>query len=193
MLKVNILQYPSDQDWLMVRNNALTTKRMNSTEVPSSKLKTKLLFSEHSPIRSLEYIWEWVDIPYWVSVHFVRHHEGITHFVSSQRNDIQKVYDRRKAPQDSLVNHRCVANAQAIMNIAKSRLCINASTETRFAWFQFLQALKDHSPEIVSLCVPPCVYRNGICPEVFKPCGYNKSNVFKSSLEIYTELIGGLY
>jgi hypothetical protein len=177
---------------LIARNNALATHRQESFKVPSSKLKTKLLFSEHSPIRTLEYIWEWKDLPYFVSVHFVRHHEGVTPFVSSQRNDIQHEYDRRKAPQDSPVNHRCVANAQAILNISKARCCFCASQETRDAWKMFLDTLQPLSPELVTLCVKPCVYRNGICSEVFSKCSFNKSSVFNVELQKYLDIVNSL-
>lgn len=188
-MEIKIIKYPSDEDWIICKNNALTTQRKQSLKVPTSDWKTKILIAEHSPIRSLEYIWEWVDIPYWVSVHFVRHHEGITHFVSSQRNDIQKKYDRRKAPQDSPVNHRCVANAQTILNISKARKCFNASLETRNYWNLFLDTLKDNSPELFALCVPPCIFRNGICPEVFKQCGYNQTKKFQENLDEYIEVL----
>jgi hypothetical protein len=184
-LHVEIIKYPTDEDWIITRNNALETQRKSSTKVPNSKLKTKFFLSEHSPIRSLEFVWRWVDLPSWISVHFVRHHEGITPFVSSQRNDIQFEYDRRKAPQDSPVNHRAVANAQAILNISRARRCINASLETRQAWQLFLDTLQPFAPELVSVCVKPCVYRGGICPEVFKPCGYNRTKKFEEELADY--------
>jgi hypothetical protein len=187
-MNVAILKYPTDEDWLAVRNSALETQRQHSDIVPSSKLKTKFLLSEHSPIRLLEFSWRWIDLPSWVSVHFVRHHEGITHFVSSQRNDIQHEYDRRKAPQDAPVNHQCFANAQAILNISKARMCINASLETRQAWNLFLGCLQPFAPELVSACVKPCVYRNGICPELFKPCGFNHTATFEYEKENYLSL-----
>jgi thymidylate synthase ThyX len=186
-MKIEFIKYPTDEDWIIARNNALTTQRMYSAKVPSSELKTKFIVSEHSPIRSLEFIWQWIDIPYWVSVHIVRHHTGIDHYVSTQRNDIQKEYDRKKAPQDALVNHRCVANAQSILNTSKARTCTNASLETRQVWNLFLESLKPIAPELFALCVPPCIYRNGLCPEVFKPCGYNKTNKFQEKLLEYAK------
>ena len=189
-MKVNIIYTPTKEDWLRARNNALTTQRKQSDKIPSSELKKKMIFAEHSPIRDLKVVWEWIDLPSWVSVHFVRHHQGIEHFVSSQRNDIQQLYDRRKAPQDSPVNHRCSANFQAILNISRARLCLNASAETRKAWNLFLEELFDYEPELVGLCVKPCVHRNGICPEVFKPCGYNKTNHYKMYQKVYNNYIG---
>jgi hypothetical protein len=182
---VNLIKYPKDEDWLLTRNLALSTRRESTEKIPSGKLKSKFLASEHSPIRSLEFVWEWVDLPYWTSVHFVRHSIGITHFVSSQRNDVQKQYDRRKAPQDSPVNHTCFANAQSIINVSQARLCFTASTETREAWKLFLRSIENSNPELYKLCVPHCIYRNGICPELFSECRYNKSQAFQKELEEY--------
>lgn len=187
---VNIIKYPQEEDWILARNNALATQRKSNDNPVPSKLKTKFLVSEHSPIRTLMFEWEWINLPYWVGVHIVRHHEGIIHFVSSQRNDLQNKYDRRKAPQDSPVNHRCFANAQAILNISRARLCLNASPETRKAWMMVLEALEPYAPELVALCVPPCIYRNGFCPEVFKPCGYNHTAKFNQKLSEYSKIIG---
>ena len=107
---------------------------------------------------------------------------------SSQRNDIQREYDRRKAPQDSPVNHRCIGNAAAIINISQKRLCLTASSETRIAWGMFLRELQEVSPEIVQLCVKPCVFRNGICPEVFSDCRWNHTDNFKKELSDYVKL-----
>jgi hypothetical protein len=183
-LYVNIIAYPKDDDWLITKNNALRTIRKSTTQVPDTRWKTKILLSEHSPIRSLQYIWEWVDMPCWVSGHFVRHKIGYESYVSTQRNDRQDQYDRTKAPQDAPVIHRCVANAQAIINVSKVRLCHLASPETQNAWRMFLNALVPLSPELPPLCVPTCVYRGGLCPE-FNSCHYNRTPAFKIEMERY--------
>ena len=54
-------------------------------------------------------------------------------------------------------------------------------------WKEFLNELKIHEPELVSVCVPECVYRGGICPE-FKSCGWNKTEEFKYMLEKYKDI-----
>lgn len=186
-MHVKILTYPGDVEWLDARNDALSTRRQETNKVPSSKIKTKFILSEHSPIKELKIRWKWCDLPSWVSVHFVRHGLGITQFVSSQRNDMQNLYDRRKAPQDAPVDHRAVANFLEIMHISQKRLCLCASTETRQAWQMFLDAMQPIAPELHSCCVRPCVYRNGICPEVFSDCKFNKSKKFQEELEKYLQ------
>lgn len=119
-------------------------------------------------------------------IRFVRHKIGIEHFVSSQRNDRQNNYDRNTAPQSALVIHECEANAQAIINISRKRLCKQASSETREAWQNFLESIKNIEPELYSVCVPECVYRNGFCPE-FKSCGYNHTEEFEEELKKYIQ------
>ena len=188
MIIVQMITYPTDADWLLVRNAALETQRKQSTKTPDFELRQKYLMAEHSPIRELWYRFRIIDIPSWNSVHLVRHHEGILHFVSSQRNDIQKLYDRRKAPQDAPVNHRISVNAQALINISKARTCLCASAETRNLWLKVIETIGEVSPEIYPFLVPPCIYRNGICPEVFKPCGYNHTPSFAQRCADYYDM-----
>ena len=76
------------------------------------------------------------------------------------------------------------ANAQAIINISRKRLCSCASVETREAWKQVLEAIKEVDPILVDKCVPECIYR-GFCPEFMKPCGYSKTAKYKEDLEKY--------
>lgn len=72
---VRIVQATS---WERVLNAARRTvgKKPLSKE-PSTKFKKKILLAEHSPIRLLEYDFSWEDIKQWVTVHLVRHHEGV--------------------------------------------------------------------------------------------------------------------
>ena len=74
--------------WRDVADAARTTIRMEEGDKePSSAWKRRILLSEHSPIRQMMFQWKWVNLKYWVSVHFVRHKIGIEHFVSTQRTD----------------------------------------------------------------------------------------------------------
>lgn len=188
-LSVNILSVPSDEDWLTAKQFAYRTMGKSTTKYPDEKWKRMILCAEHSPVRSLLVKWEWVNLPYWISVHFVRHKIGIEHFVRSQRNDRQSDYDRNTAPQNAVVTHSCAANLQAIINISKVRLCKNASKETRLAWGVFLGGLITYMPEMNDFCQPSCIYRGGICPEP-KSCGYNKTAQFEHCLKDYKELFG---
>ena len=187
-MNVKLISYPTDEDWAKVKMLALATAgRKPATALPTDAWKLQILKSEHSPIRSLMFTWAWEELPYWVSVHFVRHKIGIEHFVQSQRNDRQNKYDRNSAPQNALVTHTCIANAQAIINISKLRLCNKAATETKYAWMMLLRELKRVAPNVEKFCVPNCVYRGGICPE-FESCGYNKSKLFDIVSEEYLSM-----
>ena len=163
--------------WREVADAARTTIRQDEgTKEPSSKWKKRILLAEHSPIRKLCFNWKWLDLPYWVSVHFVRHKIGIEHFVSTQRSDRTGI-NRDATPQAALVNHECFANAQAVIFISRKRLCRQASPETTAAWRLVLGEIRKCEPELYSVCVPECVYR-GFCPE-FKPCGYAETAAFR--------------
>lgn len=162
-----------------------TVNKKDIGKEPSSIFKKRLLMAEHSPIRTLSVQWRWPNLKSWISVHFVRHKIGIEHFVSTQRDD-RTGKGRDKASQDTEVSHSAHANAHAIMAISRRRLCKQAHKETREAWVSFLGELVKHEMELVSRCVPECVYRNGLCPEM-NSCGWNKGEQFKQQLLIYLE------
>lgn len=169
--------------WREVADAARTTIRQEEgTKEPSSRWKRRILLAEHSPIRKLFFSWKWMDLPYWVSVHFVRHKHGIEHFVSTQRTD-RTGFDRAVAHQDAPVMHECIANAQEVMFISRRRLCNQASPETRAAWRLVVDEIAKVEPEVALCCVPECVYR-GFCPE-FKSCGYVDTDAFRRQLEAY--------
>lgn len=169
--------------WREVADAARTTIRLDEgVKEPTSKWKKRILLAEHSPIRKLCFGWKWLDLPYWVSVHFVRHKYGIEHFVSTQRTD-RTGCERDANRQDAPVMHECFANAQAVMFISRRRLCGQASAETRAAWKLVVDAIAEKEPEVASCCVPECVYR-GFCPE-FKPCGFFGTEAYEKALERY--------
>jgi hypothetical protein len=170
-------------NWRDVADSCNTTiNKDEGTNEPSSKWKRRMLLCEHSPIRQIVIKWKWLQIKRWVSDHFVRHKFGIEHWVKTDRTDRTGV-DRDQLSQSSLTNHECEANAQAIINISRKRLCKMASPETRQAWIGFLNELKEVQPELYSSCVPDCIYR-GHCFE-YKSCGDHKKPEFKERLKQY--------
>lgn len=171
-MKVELIKHPTDEDWLFCRQCTLNTIGKTTTKLPTDEWKVKLLKSEHSPIRTLWFGFQ-LKIPYWVSVHLVRHKHGCEHFVETQRNDRQDNYDRKKAPQDTLVSHIIYVNAQELMYMARMRLCYQASEETREVVKEMCRLAIESNPEFKGLFVPKCIYRNGKCDEFF-PCGKMK-------------------
>lgn len=173
--------------WQGIKNATMNTIGKNKGAYPTSEWKRKLLLSEHSPIRKLIIGWRWTDLKYWVSVHLVRHKHGIEHFVTTQRTDRTGI-NRDELPQGSLVNHECEANAQGLINISRKRLCHCASLETRQAWQKVKEEVSKVEPELAKCMVKECIYRNGLCPEMFT-CGYNKTKAFEEELKEYTDIV----
>ena len=86
-------------------------------------------------------------------------------------------------PQSALVEHECEADAQALINISRRRLCSQASPETRRAWQEVINEVAEVDPVLASVCQPECIYR-GFCPEM-KSCGYAETEEYKKRLEEY--------
>jgi len=157
-----------DSDWVDVKNKCRTTVNKDHTEnIPDSKFKTQLLISEHSPIRLIKINWTWKDIKSWISVHWSRHKWEC--FISTQRTDRTGV-DRDLEPQGALVTFEGEANAQALIDTMRKRLCYQASKETRELAEDFKVMTRKSEPELSDVFVPNCVYRCS-CPE-FKECGF---------------------
>lgn len=170
--------------WPKVKAAARTTiSKEGSGEYPSDSWKKTILLCEHSPIRRIRFGWKWVNLKSWISVHFVRHWVGILHWVSTQRTDRTGI-NRDESPQSAHVMHECEANAQALINISRRRLCKGqAAPETREAWEEVKQEVAKHDPILASVMVPECIYR-GFCPE-FRPCGYCYTEQYFKDLEVY--------
>ena len=172
--------------WRRALNAARRTAgKLPLDKEPTKKWEAQMLLAEHSPIRLVEYDWTWDSIKQWVTTHLVRHHEGCEKFVHSQRSD-RRVLDvpRDELPQGSLNDMDMTANAQAIINISRKRLCSCASPETREAWKQVVDEIRKVDPVLADKCVPECLHR-GFCPEFLHPCGYSKTEKYQKDLEKY--------
>lgn len=181
--------------WKRVLNAARRTiGKQPLDKEPSDSWKAKMLLAEHSPIRLLEYDWSWSEIMQWVTTHLVRHHEGCEKFVHTQRGDRRtlleeyNVSSRNELPQGATNDMDMTANAQALINISRKRLCSCASKETREAWQQVKAAIAEIDPVMASKMVPECIYR-GFCPEFMNPCGYSKTEKYQQDLKKYREWV----
>ena len=179
-MDVKVIEY--QDNWQAVKNRAMETIGLEHGKYPDSKWKREILLAEHSPIRLIELTIRMKGIPYWVSVHLVRHKYGIEHFISTQRSDRTGV-DRNEIPQGALVNHTIRVNAQELITISRKRLCGQASPETQAVWRAVRNAVKEVEPELASVMHPECVYR-GFCPEM-KSCGYCGSGAYQMELQCY--------
>lgn len=169
MSSVEILRHPTDEDWERCKMLAMNTIGKRWSGEVTDEWKHKILKAEHSPIRTLMFTVR-MELPYWVSTHFVRHKYGVEHYVSSQRNDRQSNYDRTKAPQDAMVTHIMDINAQELIQMAHMRLCGQAAPETKRVMIQICMAVEDVNPEFAPFLTAKCL-ANGGCNE-FRPCGY---------------------
>ena len=180
--------------WKRALNAARRTIGKNPLDKePSNGWKAKMLLAEHSPIRLIEYEWTWSDIMQWVTTHLVRHHEGCEKFVHSQRGDRRAILDeynvssRNELPQGATNDMDMTANAQALINISRKRLCNCASKETREAWKQVQDAIREVDPVMADKMVPECIYR-GFCPEFMNPCGYANTEKYQQDLKRYRSI-----
>ncbi len=156
-----------------------TQGKEDNHKSPSRSWVAKMLLAEHSPIRLVEYEWIWPSIKQWVTVHLVRHFLGVEKFVHSQRSDRRELgVPRDELPQGSENDMMMTANAQALINISRKRLCSCASPETREKWQEVKDALWEKDPIMASRMVPECQYR-GFCPEFMRNnCGYFMSDAY---------------
>jgi len=135
---------------------------------------------EHSPMRTQMFWIEMLDIPTFVSVHFVRHKIGVEHFVMSNRDDRG---GDEEVNRWVLVNHGMLLNAQTLINMARKRLCRKSHRATMKAMCNIRDAIVKVDPDLVRYMVPECAYRGG-CHES-KPCGFfeEHSNLLLNRVE----------
>ena len=156
-------------NWKNIKAACMTTISKDAGDKePSHEWKRKLLLCEHSPIRRGTVSWKWEEIPYAISTHFARHHEGCEKFISTSRQDRTGV-DRTTRSQMDPVKMEMDANIQALLNISYKRLCTCADPLTRQYWTSLVNEIKKYDEDIYWACVPQCV-RCGGCPE-YKNCG----------------------
>lgn len=132
--------------------------------------------SEHSPMRT-QIFWITLNaIPSFVSVHLVRHKIGIEHFVATRRDD---TFGDGEETRWTPVDHAILANAQALVSIARKRLCFKSHEETWKVALNLKVAIQTVDPELFRFLVPECVYRGGFCPET-RPCRIREEGGLKA-------------
>ena len=172
--------------WNEVVNRArVTVSKEKLDNEPSDTFKRKILRAEHSPIRSLIFCFEITNVKSWVVTHLVRHHVGVEKWVRTQRTDRTHV-NRDELPQGAEIEMEIEANAQALINMSRKRLCSQASIETREVMEAIKKEVEKKDPIMAEVMVKECIYR-GYCPEMW-PCGYDKTEKFKEEVEKYRNI-----
>ena len=102
------------------------------------------------------------------------------------KQEIEALLDEleNKAGRNALTNLSLFINAQSLIDMAKLRLCFQASKETRETFGKIKQEIAKIDPDLAKMMVPKCVYRNGLCGEPFC-CGYNGTPRFQEELNQY--------
>ena len=167
-MRVELIKYPTEEDWLLVKKCALVTVGKTPLTPPDQQWKHDILVARHSPIRELKFVFCITDLPYWVSVHLCRHIHAQP-YVKSQRNDRQKEYDRNKAPQNAPVTMIWSMGAEELMIVSNKRLCKQAIEDTREVVKSMCQLVEEKCPEFIGTLVPMCAWQGGVCHEMF-PC-----------------------
>ena len=142
---------------------------MTSKGKQSKMTWAKMYDCEHSPIRCSIFWIEMIGVASFVSVHFVRHKVGVEHFVESNRDDRGGSDD---VGRNTPVNHGMLINAQALINMARKRLCLKAHSEAVKAMKMIQEEIRRVDPDLADHLVSECFYRKG-CHEL-RSCGYWK-------------------
>lgn len=172
--------------WEWAKRAALKTIGLKpKTFQPTNQWKADMLLAEHSPIRNVNYYISIWNIRQWVTTHLVRHWLGFIPFVHTQRQDRRKLdCSRDELPQGSLNDMDITANAQALINVSRKRLCNCASKETKEAWQKVHKSIREIDEVMADKMVPNCIYR-GFCPEGKKCCGYVNTTAYQKALDEY--------
>ena len=136
-------------------------------QIDSVMTLDKIYRCEHSPMRTQIFWIEMRGIPSFVSTHLVRHKIGVESFVQTMRDDrgANEVANRLTE-----VNHAMLINAQAVISMARKRLCFKAHKETRLLMEAVKCGIVRVDLYLAWAMVPECEYRGGVCHEL-KSCG----------------------
>ena len=174
----------------LVQEAAWRTARKKDGDFFSPSLFYNYLIAEHSPIRRFIVSWRYSKLPKRVSTHLARHVHQLP-FVSSTRPDWFNDHDK-----DEYVDHTQDANAQALIDMARKRLCYRAWRPTQEVVegikYSLMMSSNNYLVSLGQVLVPNCVYRGG-CPEGKRSCSWfkRKENLhicnIKKRYEIYNE------
>lgn len=147
-------------DFDLLREAAETTVRNDC-----GKLSPLAMYmAEHSPIRTQLFKISMDNIPVAYSTHFLRHNQGLSQYALTHRPD-------RGGDGDVVVHrltptkHLMIANAQALINMARVRICHKAHETTRQIMRMIHEGVAAVDDELSRAMRPNCYYHGGICYE----------------------------
>lgn len=180
-IKTEILEY--NVNWNSIKRACMRTiGKESGDKEPPKAWKRKLLICRHSPIRKGWITWKWSDIPYAISTHFARHHEGTEKYISTSRADRTEIKDRSQRSQMDPVSMEMDANIEALISISERRLCMCADPTTRAYWQDLKDCIEKYDEDIAWAMIPQCV-RCGGCVEPFGECKFYEKLMEGHALE----------
>lgn len=180
-IKTEILEY--NVNWNSIKRACMRTiGKESGDKEPPKAWKRKLLICRHSPIRKGTITWKWPEIPYAISTHFARHHEGTEKYISTSRADRTEIKDRSQRSQMDPVSMEMDANIEALINISERRLCMCADPTTRAYWQDLKDCIEKYDEDIAWAMIPQCV-RCGGCVEPFGECKFYEKLMEGHALE----------
>lgn len=183
MTKIETVIKKVNVDWKDIKDACRRTIGLDeSDKEPPKAWKRKLLICRHSPIRKGWITWKWSDIPYAISTHFARHHEGTEKYISTSRADRTEIKDRSQRSQMDPVSMEMDANIEALINISERRLCMCADPTTRAYWQDLKDCIEKYDEDIAWAMIPQCV-RCGGCVEPFGECKFYEKLMEGHALE----------
>jgi len=180
-------------EYMLAAMRSTRYKDISIQKIPKSETWYRMLLSEHSPIRSVKYRVILKNIPYYAHVYLIRHHEGFEPYVFSQRDDkgVLDVTERDSKPQGEPISMMFDINAQALITIAKKRLCYKSHKVVR----NVLKLIKvelskgDTYDQILgNLMMKNCEWWSGLCQEP-ESCGKvkNVENLFDIHIDRFVK------
>lgn len=168
-----IVAAPNINDWRLVKRESMRTMGADpytEWKNPDRKWKHAILKARHSPIRLLNYVVEFDNIPYCYAMHLARH-VHVQPYIASQRPDHQMKasvtidfdkddyteFDRLCMPEGTLVHMTLYMNAEALMVMAEKRLCNKASEFTRFMVRTMCTLIEQDEKAYIGLLHPRCI------------------------------------
>lgn len=110
-------------------------------------------------------------------------------FISEHQQSVASIAEeldwlKENSDRETPVNLSLCINAQSLIDMAKLRLCMQASTGTREVFGEIKKKVHEVDPDLAKMMVPKCIYRGGICGEP-RCCGFNRTQKFHDELAQY--------
>ena len=96
----------------------------------------------------------------------------------------QLIWIKDNTDRETPVNLGLCLNAQALIDMAKVRLCHQAHKDTIEVFKAIKDAIRQIDPALADMMVPKCVYRNGLCSEP-RCCGYVGTPAWAKEMQSY--------